>query len=188
MDNEAELIQRCKENDRAAQQAIFKYYSSKMMGICLRYSKNVDDAKDILHDGFFKVFTTISKFRSDSALETWMTRVFINTAISHLRERSKKYNHLSIDDAYIELADEPIEDENKRAIDKLEKEDALALVRKLPEKYQLIINMYAVEGMSHKEIAETLGVSEGTSKSQLSRARKMLSDMFKEYNGRREAK
>ena len=188
MNSEAELIQRCKENDRAAQQVIFKKYSSKMLGICLRYSKNMEDAKDIMHDGFVKVFTTISKFRSDSALETWMTRIFINTSISHLREKSKKYNHLSIDDAYTELAEEQTSDEEKSAVEKMDKEDALALVRKLPEKYQLIINMYAVEGMSHKDIAKTLGVSEGTSKSQLSRARKMLSEMFKEINGRREAK
>ena len=183
-DNEKDLVEGCIKNDRQAQEFLFRTYAPKMMGVCLRYAKSKEDAQDLLHDGFIRVFTKIHSFKAESSLATWMTRVFVNYALTSLKSGYHKAIHLDIDDNDIkdQSSEEEVSGSNDlftaSVLDELTSEDALALVQSLPPKYSLIINMYVVDGFSHKQIAEALNISEGTSKSQLSRARKMLMSMI----------
>lgn len=166
------IIQGCKEKNRNAQQELFLKYSRKMYGFCLRYSDNSDDANDLLQDGFLKVFDNIESYKGDSPLHSWMTRIFINLAISRFRKRSSGPRFVDMDDT--ELAD----DDDSNQVEETDFNKVMACLAELPEKYRLVLNLYAIEKLGHKEIAEQLGISEGTSKSQLSRARQMLKDLL----------
>jgi RNA polymerase sigma-70 factor (ECF subfamily) len=146
-----------------------------MYGVCLRYCSSREDAEDLLHDGFVKVFEKIGSFKGQSALETWMTRVFVNEAISRIRKRKSRGEWFTLD-AETEVADdaeEADEPENEWNADTV-----MQAVAALPDKYRIIINLYAIEQRSHKEISELLGIAEGASKSQLSRARAMLRELL----------
>ncbi len=178
MENEYELIEACLENDPKAQRYLFDRYGSKMLGICTRYCRNLEDARDAMQEGFVKVFTILSKFNRQSKLETWMTRVMINTAIDHYKRENKFVLYEEADKI---VKDEGEEDqifvEEQREVSE---EDILEVIRELPDGYRIVFNMYAIEGLGHKDIAQALGISEGTSKSQLARARKHLRDLLRE--------
>ena len=167
---ESELISRCRKKDRVAQEQLFRLHSGSMMGICVRYSRDRDEARDLLHDGFIKVFTSIESFRGDSAVKTWMSRIFVNTCLSHLKDKYKKYRLIDEDEDFA-AEEEEVDDS---ILNEISSEEALEMVQQLPDKYRLIINMYSIDGYTHKMIAGHLGISEGTSKSQLSRARQLL--------------
>lgn len=142
-----------------------------MYGVCLRYCSSREDAEDLLHDGFVKVFEKIDSFKGQSALETWMTRVFVNEAISRIRKSKSRGAWFSLDED-ADIADhQDEEDEPQTAWDA---DTVMQAVAALPEKYRIIINLYAIEQRTHKEISELLGIAEGASKSQLSQARAML--------------
>lgn len=166
------IIQGCRQNDRKAQQELFLKYSQKMYGFCLRYSANPDDANDLLQDGFMKVFDNINSYKGDSPLGAWMSRVFINLAISGFRKRSGGPRFVEVEEGDIPDASDE---------DYVEQHDfnkVMHCMSQLPEKYKIVLNMYAVDKLGHREIADALGISEGTSKSQLSRARQMLKDLL----------
>lgn len=167
------IIQGCKQNDRKAQQELFLKYSKKMYGFCLRYSANPDDANDLLQDGFMKVFDNIKSYKGDSPLGAWMSRVFINLAISGFRKKNGGPK-------FVEVEDENIADANDddHKVEMHDVNTVMACLAQLPDKYRLVINMYAIDKMGHREISQALGISEGTSKSQLSRARQMLKDLL----------
>jgi RNA polymerase sigma factor (sigma-70 family) len=170
-----ELIQGCRKGDRRAQQALFQRLSPRMYGVCLRYCSSREDAEDLLHDGFVKVFEKIGSFKGQSALETWMTRVFVNEAISRIRKRKSRGEWFTLD-AEAEVADDAEEaDEPENEWDA---DTVMQAVAALPDKYRIIINLYAIEQRTHKEISELLGIAEGASKSQLSRARAMLRELL----------
>lgn len=140
----------------------------------MRYCKNIDDAKDAMQEGFVKVFTTFSRFQGNSSISTWMTRIMINTAIDHFRKSNKytifeRLDNIESDDDN-NFGEETLDDDGIS----LSQGQLLELIQRLPPGYQLVFNLYAIEGYSHKEIAGQLGISEGTSKSQLARARKQL--------------
>jgi RNA polymerase sigma factor (sigma-70 family) len=175
---EAELISRCRKDDRMAQEELFHSYAGKMMGICLRYTRNKDDARDLLHDGFIKVLTHIKGFKEESALTTWMSRIFVNTALTHLKSNYKKYIHLEPGDEMAEDFEDELPD---KLAEELSSEEVLEMVQMLPDKYRIIINLYCVDGFTHRMISEQLGISEGTSKSQLSRGRQLLSKMVEQH-------
>lgn len=175
MISEEELIQRCKNNDQSAQKMLFEKYADRMMAVCMRYCKNREDAKDLLHDGFYKVFVNIKKFKGDSAIATWMTRVFINLALNSQRIGRNKYDHYEFDPAMEKESVVAVPEE----MDTIAPEVVLAALQQLPDKYKIVLNMYAVERMSHKEIAKKLGITEGSSKSRLSRGRVMLNTLLK---------
>jgi RNA polymerase sigma-70 factor (ECF subfamily) len=146
-----------------------------MYGVCLRYCSSREDAEDLLHDGFVKVFEKIGSFKGQSALETWMTRVFVNEAISRIRKRKSRGEWFTLD-AETEVADDAEEaDEPENEWDA---DTVMQAVAALPDKYRIIINLYAIEQRTHKEIGELLGIAEGASKSQLSRARAMLRELL----------
>ncbi len=173
MISEEELIRRCKDNDRSAQKMLFEKYANKMMATCMRYCKNQDDAKDLLQDGYYKVFTNIKSFKGGSKIDTWMTRIFINLALNKKRLGRNKYDHYEFDTKYETAIEEVEPPENN-----IEPETVLEALNTLPEIYKVVLNMYAVDDMSHKEIAKQLGISVGSSKSRLSRGRVLLNALL----------
>lgn len=177
-----EIIEGCKNNNRNSQRLLFELYSKKMMGVCLRYCPNNETARDLVHDGFIKVFTKFSSFKGDSSVETWMTRIFINTCLSHIKKSSNRQIFTDINENIHSVAEQTIEDENTNIdsiIKKIPVSKIFDYINTLPEKYKIVLNMYSVDGFSHQQIADTLGIQLGSSKSRLSRARIMLIDLIK---------
>jgi len=172
--NESDLIQGCMEGNRRMQEELYKRFSPRMYAVCLRYAGNAEEAEDILQEGFIKVFKKLNSFRSEGSFEGWVRRVFVNTAIEHFRK--KRYLQ-----PVTEKEENTIEGKYFSVLDELAEKDILALVQELSPGYRTVFNMYVVEGYTHKEIADMLGISEGTSKSQLSRAKVILQDMVKKY-------
>ncbi len=175
MISDEELIQRCKDNDQSAQKMLFEKYADRMMAVCMRYCKNQEDAKDLLQDGFYKVFVNIKKFKGNSTISTWMTRVFINLALNKQRLGRNKYDHFEFDAAREQVTEESSEQETES----IAPETVLMALKQLPDIYRVVLNMYAVDNMSHKEIAKKLGISVGSSKSRLSRGRVLLNTLLK---------
>jgi RNA polymerase sigma-70 factor (ECF subfamily) len=168
-----DLLKGCLDGDRKYQRGLYQKYSPKMYAVCLRYCNSSDDAQDVLQDGFVKVFRNLDKFRHEGSFEGWLRRIFVNTAIEHYRKKSNTY---SISEN-VELS---VPDESVTAYDKLTERDLMAVIAKLSPGYKAVFNMYVIEGYSHKEIASILGISEGTSKSQLARAKHLLQNLIKE--------
>lgn len=169
--NEHEIIQGCTQGDSKYQKLFFERYYSSMFAICFRYSKDEDEAKDTLQLGFMKAFDNIQHFKKESSIKTWLTRIMINTAIDQLRIKNKQFLSSLSEQDYLIPEEEALDIEGVEA---LSPEEAVALLQKLPAGYRTIVNLYAIEGLSHKQISENLGISEGTSKSQLSKARSLL--------------
>ena len=142
-----------------------------MYGVCLRYSNNRDDARDLLQEGFIKVFKSLDKYRRDGSFEGWMRRIFVNTSIEHFRRKVK----ITI---VADTTDINIEDKGWDAFENLAEKDIINMIRDLSPGYRQVFNMYVIEGYSHKEIGEALGISEGTSKSQLARAKLILKKLL----------
>ena len=176
-----EIINGCLNGDSNAQRLLFKKFASKMLGICMRYCRNNDVAKDAMQEGFVKVFNNLAGFKKDSAIETWMTRIMINAALNELR-RNRKYDFIDDIDGMNESVEQSV-DVNADAVSKMSHEELIQLLQTIPDGYRVVFNMYAIEGYSHKEIAETLKISEGTSKSQLNRARLHLKNLVESKLG-----
>ncbi|MCS6991868.1 MAG: sigma-70 family RNA polymerase sigma factor [Chitinophagales bacterium] len=168
---EAELIQGCLQGDRQCCKLLYEQTASVMFGICLRYASDFHEAEDILQEGYIKVFRYISQYRGDGPLEGWMRRIFINTALAYGRRH--KCESPTEDPPYPD--DEPL---TADVLSRLETFELLELVQNLPRGYRMVFNLYVIDGYSHKEIAGLLGISEGTSKSQLARARSQLRKML----------
>jgi len=164
---DSDLIKGCISGDRRMQELLYKKFSPKMYAICLRYAGNSDDAQDLLQEGFIKVFKNLEKFRSEGSFEGWMRRVFVNTSIEHFR---RKVNLNSI----TENEEKGIEDSTWNVLDSLAEKDIIQLIQDLSPGYRTVFNLYVLEGYSHKEIGDILGINEGTSKSQLARAKMIL--------------
>jgi RNA polymerase sigma factor (sigma-70 family) len=170
---EEELIKGCLKRERAAQQQLFDLYSSKMYGLCYRYVRHAMEAEDILVTAFTKIFERIEQFKGDGSFEGWIRRIMVNEALTYLRKSRTMYLETEL-----EQADR--EPDYDQLSDHLEAEDLLKMIQELPAGYRLVFNMYAIDGYSHREIAEQLGISENTSKSQLSRARVYLQKILAE--------
>lgn len=171
---ESDLINGCIEGNRKMQEELYQRFSPKMYAVCLRYASNTEEAQDILQEAFIKVFRKIGSFRGDGSFEGWIRRIFVNTAIEHFRRR----RYLQ---PVTEREENTIEGKSINALDGLAEKDILALIQELSPGYRTVFNMYVIEGYSHKEIGEMLGISEGTSKSQLSRAKVILQEMVKKF-------
>ena len=174
MISDEELIIRCRGKDQSAQKMLFEKYANKMMATCTRYCKNQEDARDLLHDGFYKIFTNIKSFKGDSRIDTWMTRVIINLALNKKRLGRNKYDHYEFDTKF-EQAEAEVEEKPYADI---EAPQVLEAMNQLPEIYKIVLNMYAVDNLSHKDIAKQLGISVGSSKSRLSRGRVLLNALL----------
>ena len=161
-----ELIAGCRSGNRKAQEAIYHLYASKMLGVCARYAKDHQEAEDMLQVGFIRMFDKINSFKNEGSFEGWLRRIMVNTAIEFYRRSSKMYI-VDMD----EMDDQP---SVEFPMHTLNVKDLMKIIQDLPPGYRMVFNMFAIEGYSHKEIAETMGITEGTSKSQLARARSIL--------------
>jgi len=156
------------------QEALYSRFSPRMYAVCLRYAGNAEEAEDILQEGFIKVFKKLDSYRGDGSFEGWVRRIFVNTAIEHFRR--KRYLQ-----PVTEKEENTIEGNYLSVLDELAERDILDLVQQLSPGYRTVFNMYVVEGYTHKEIGDIMGISEGTSKSQLSRAKIILQDLVKKF-------
>lgn len=167
------VIEKAISNDREAQKSIFDEYAPKMLGVCRQYVKDSHHAEELMMSGFLKVFTNLKKFKGEGSFEGWIRRIMVNTCLSYLRKK----NPIVITDEdfiYDDLSEENLE--------KTSVEDIQKLIDMLPDGYKMVFNLYAIEGFKHTEIAEKLGISENTSKSQLFKARKYLQDQYNQLN------
>jgi len=156
------------------QEELYRRFSPRMYAVCLRYASSSEEAEDILQEGFIKIFKKLGSYRGDGSFEGWIRRIFVNTAIEHFRRR--KYLQ-----PVTEKEENTLEGKFLSVLDELGEKDILELVRQLSPGYRTVFNMYVVEGYTHREIGDMLGISEGTSKSQLSRAKVILQDMVKKF-------
>lgn len=166
----------CKAGKRKMQEALYQQTASKMLAVCMRYAKDRMEAEDVLQLGYIKIFQKVAEYRGDGSFEGWMRRVMVNTAIESYRKNLRTLNVVPIEDAY---------EQPSTGFDfsRLGMQDLLKVIQKLSDGYRMVFNMYAIEGYSHKEIAAILGISEGASKSQLSRARAILKEEIIKMEG-----
>jgi RNA polymerase sigma-70 factor (ECF subfamily) len=167
--SEEQLVKKCLEKDALAQKHLFDSYSKKMMGVCLRYSKDSDEAQDVLQMGFIKVFEKLDMYNQMGSLEGWIRKIIVNTALDNIRKNKKFINDVEIEKVAYQMYNH-----NENAVDILSTQDLLDVIQNMPLGFKTVFNMYVIEGYSHKEIAEELNVSVNTSKSQLSRAKVYL--------------
>ena len=169
------LLELCKKGERAAQEKLFSIYSPNMLGICIRYAKNLHEAEDVMQEGFIKIFTNIDGFRGDGSFEGWMKRIMINTSLNHYYKAKKSNFETSFDgirESKIVSEDEEI------PISRFSQEEMIDAIKLLPHGYKQVFNMYVFDNYKHREIAELLNISVNTSKSQLSKARNFLKNIL----------
>jgi RNA polymerase sigma factor (sigma-70 family) len=164
----AQLIQGCLKQDRASQKMLYNEYAEQMLGVCFRYTKSLADAEDIMQEAFVKVFKNLHQYKGDGELGAWIRRIMVNTALNYLKSNRKYQGDLSFD----QVTMHPVADDDPQVL--LDSKELVNLIRQLPAGYQLIFNLHAVEGYTHVETGEMLGISETTSRSQYSRARALL--------------
>lgn len=171
--SEAEIIQGCLDNHASAQEKLYGLYARRMMAVCIRYTRSRFEAEDVFHDAFVKVFANMHSWKGGS-FEGWMRRIFVNTAINHYHQNRKFFDH--VDSSYVETT----LSSSDNVIADLSNQDLLNMVNRMPDGYKVIFNLHVVEGYNHNEIAEMLHIAEGSSKSQLSKAKaymkKLLND------------
>ncbi len=177
------IIDGCKAGRQKEFKELYDLYASPMLAVCFRYSKNMDDAKDILQEGFIKVFRKIKDFKGTGSFEGWLRRLMVNTALNHYKANLKYSFHVEYDDGKHDTIDAKNSTENIFVEKTVSHEEILKLVQELPGGYRMVFNMYVLDGLTHKEIAEDLGISDNTSKSQLMKARRMLKGLLTEKYG-----
>lgn len=178
LNKEEKLVELCREGDNLARKELYSTYSGKMLAICYRYTGNMDDAYDVMHDGFIKVFTHFS-FDGRSSLETWMSRIMMHQAVDFLRGK-KRENTLFLDES---LVSDVVDDADELSFSdcRIGNEVLLKFIAELPVSCRTVFNLYVFEEKSHKEIARLLGIKENSSTSQLYHAKKILEKRIKEY-------
>jgi RNA polymerase sigma factor (sigma-70 family) len=171
--SEEQLVKACQQADPKAQRRLYEKYAPKMLAICTRYVGNEMEAEDVMVDGFMKVFDHVNGFKLEGSFEGWIKRIMVNESLMYLRSKKKEGFQTSYDQVFNEP--EPV-----LLATSLETDDLLKMIDSLPLGYKTVFSLYAIEGYSHAEIAKMLSISEGTSKSQLSRARAILQNMITE--------
>ena len=162
-------LEGCKKNKRKDQERFYNHYASKVMGVCKRYCRDKDAAKDVFQEAFINIFKALTKQKKEiENLDAWVARVTANVALDYYKKNKKHYNFLSTDDLFEGNLD------HQHIIDSLSNQELIHLISKLPDGCQQVFNLFAIEGFTHKEISKKLDISEGTSKSQLSRAKDIL--------------
>ncbi len=172
---EEKLINGCKRNEPGAQREMYRLWAPKMLAICFRYIKDRSEAESVMTGGFLKIFDKINQFSGEGSFEGWMRRIMVNESLSYLRQQKHAFMMVDEEEAGREISYE-------EADQQLQADDLMAMIRLLPDGYRTVFNLYAIEGFSHKEIAEKLEISESTSKSQLSRARNLLQQYIAKHD------
>jgi RNA polymerase sigma-70 factor (ECF subfamily) len=168
------IIRGCQAGDPRAQRELYTLFKDKMFGICIRYAGNYDDAQDIVHDGFIKIYLKIGQFRFEGSFEGWMRRIMVNTALEKFRMQSQIIN---INEYTKEIDAVDTFDFSSE----ISARELVKFIQELSPRYRMVFNLYAIEGYSHKEISNMMDISEGTSKSNLSRARSILQEKVRKY-------
>lgn len=171
-DRPSELIDKCIKGERKAQHELYKLYAPRLYPVCLRYTRSVDEAEDVLQEAFIKIFAKLESYRGESRFDYWMKRIVVNTALNAQRNKLYMYPMVDVTELNDSTSDYDI-------ISDYSLNELISLVKSLPTGCQVVFNMFAIEGYSHKEISDELGISEGTSKSQYSRARKLLQEKIR---------
>jgi RNA polymerase sigma factor (sigma-70 family) len=174
------IINGCLKGNRRDQELLYRRHAARLFAVCLQYSGNDEEARDILQDGFIKIFENLVHYKHEGSFEGWMRRIMVNTALEKYRS---KHNLYRVDN--IDQIPEPDAAPDNDDYAGLEASDLLGIIRELPPKYRMVFNLYAIEGYSHKEISNMVNISEGTSKSNLSRARVILQRRLGSYTGLR---
>lgn len=166
-----QLINDCKSNNRKAQEQLYQLYSKKLFGVCLKYSRNYNEAQDHLQDGFLIIFDKIEQYSFKGSFEGWLKRIMINNVLQHYRNQP-----------FLSLVDETIEDDCEINLDDdtITIEYLLKIIQELPDRYRLVFNLYVLDGYTHQEIAEMLSINTGTSKSNLARAKSILKNKIEQ--------
>jgi RNA polymerase sigma factor (sigma-70 family) len=172
-----ELIQKCIANERQYQEVLYRRYADTMYSVALSYTDNEDAACDILQEGFIKVFRKLETFEMECSLKGWIRKIIVNTALDHYRRQKRHEEKI---ESYTQMG---VSQEVGNVLDQINADELIALVNQLPSKAGLVLKLYAVEGYNHKEIAEQLDITEGTSKSQLHRARALLKELLSQNEG-----
>jgi len=170
------LIKGCRKQKQSSQLKLFKHFYSYAMGVCLPYAHNRDNALEIVNDGFLKAFTKIAQYDTNLPFKPWLRRILVNAAIDHHRKYGIKPDDLSVTSSHSDST-------YNEALDSLEFDDLMQIMEKLPPTYKVVFNLYVVEGLSHAEIAEQLGISIGSSKSNLSKARQKIKNLLEVNQG-----
>ena len=170
--SEEELVRRCIANERQYQEILYRKYADQMFSVCLSYNKNEDEACDILQEGFIKVFGKLEQFNFNSSLKGWVRKIIVNTALDHYRKQKRHEDKL---ESYSQVVVSP---KIGNILEQINAQDLISLVESLPSRAAIVLKLYAIEGYGHKEIAEKLDITEGTSKSQLHRARTLLKQLL----------
>lgn len=171
-----DLINDCRKGSRKAQEMLYKQFAAKMLAVCMRYAVDKMEAEDMLQNGFVRVFQKINDYRGEGAFEGWVRRIMVHSSIEYYRKHHKMM-HVEMDDTV------PGQSVNAAAAANLDARDLMAMIQRLSPGYRMVFNLYAIEGYSHKEIGEIIGISEGASKSQLSRARAILKEQVIKMEG-----
>ncbi|NCD71426.1 RNA polymerase sigma factor [Mucilaginibacter agri] len=171
-----DLINDCRKGSRKAQELLYKQLAAKMLAVCMRYAVDKMEAEDMLQNGFVRVFQKIDDYRGEGAFEGWVRRIMVHSSIEYYRKHHKMM-HVEIDDTA------PGQSINAAAAANLDAKDLMAMIQRLSPGYRMVFNLYAIEGYSHKEIGEIMGITEGASKSQLSRARAILKEQVIKTEG-----
>jgi RNA polymerase sigma factor (sigma-70 family) len=177
---EQEIVEGCKHKNPLAQEALYNLYGSRIKMICLRYVKNYSDAEDLFHESLIKVFQKIESFKNKGSFEGWIKTITVNTAIDHYHKQNKLRNTVQ---EYIAEENHPADQDDffDNIMSTLQTDDLLVIINQLPDGYKVIFNLYALENYSHKEISAMLKISEGTSKSQLSKARRFIRKLVHDH-------
>ena len=166
--SEEEILKQCLKGDRAFQKILYNRYAGKMLAVCFRYADGREEAEDVLQEGFITVFEKLHQFRGEGSFEGWIRKIMVNKSLEHYRKGSRMFTRVHIE----EESNQFISSED--ILSNISSKELLEIVQELPPVYKMVFNLFAFEGMKHKEIAEQLGISEGTSKSNLSDARTIL--------------
>jgi RNA polymerase sigma factor (sigma-70 family) len=166
--DEKQLVRDCLKGKSTAQRQLYEHFNKIMLGVCYRYTKSVRDAEDVLQEGFVKVFLHLHTYKFEGELGAWIRRIMVNTALNFLKQNRKYQDQMFFTEQHLH----PVVDANPLVL--MQAKELADLIRQLPDGYQLIFNLYAVEGYSHVEISKMLGITDGTSRSQYARARALL--------------
>ena len=181
--DEEQLIAGCKEGKPRAQKKLFEQYASVMLSVCVRYAPDRETARDILQDGFIKIYSKINTYSGEGSFAGWIKRIFVTTALEYLRQNDALRQSTSIEEYT-----NSIEDNETTVLDKISSDDLMDCISRLPDGYRTVFNLYAIEGYSHTEIGGMLGISESTSRSQYMRARNILQKKVQLLIGQENAK
>jgi len=185
--DDSQLIIACKKQDRNAQKVLYERYAPVMMAVCMRYSRDQEAARDLLHDGFIRAFTQIGSFSGKGSFEGWLRRIFVNLALENFRKEKQKNRFLE-EYSYISAQESDDYADDLLDIENIPREEVLEMIRDLPPGYRTVFNLFIFEEMSHKEIARLLGINEAASRSQFFRAKTILKNkitaILRQNNGK----